>query len=169
MRVWVGLWCSLLLVIAPQARASAWAWGRYSDAVTAAQPELYWRLGETQGTTIADAAGHGHTATLAAAAADRTRTGALVGDADSALGGSVVYYGSSYDLIRMPAATGLPTGDRTLEAWVWADNAGAADRQLRRLQCEPGGARARRLRRAARRCPPTTHAASPTAAGTTSP
>ena len=125
MKPWVVLWCLLFVVVAPQASASAWTWGTYSDAVTAAQPELYWRLGEIQGTTIADASTHGHTATLASPAQDRTKPGALVGDADSALGGGVVYYGSSYDLIRLPAPTGLPTGDRTVEAWVWADNPGA--------------------------------------------
>src|SRR4051794_5276188 len=123
MRSLVGLWWVLLVVIAPQARASAW--GSYSDTVLAGQPELYWRLGEAAGTTGADTSGHGHAATLTSPASDRTRPGALVGDADSALGGGVAWYGSSYDLIRLPAPSGLPTGDRTVEAWVWADNPGA--------------------------------------------
>src|SRR3954452_11905240 len=125
MRTWVGLWWVLLVVIAPQAQASVWTLGSYSDAVTAAQPQLYWRLGETAGTTAAEPSGDGPPATLPPPASDRTRPGALVGDADSALGGGVVWYGSSYDLIRLQAPAGLPTGDRTIEAWVWADNAGA--------------------------------------------
>ena len=153
MRLGVVLWCVMLLVAVPQARASAWTWGSYPDAVQAAQPELYWRLGETQGTTIADASGHGHTGTLASPASDRTRPGALVGDADGAFGGGVVWYGSSYDLIHLAAPTGLPAGDPDARGLGVGGQRGGAGGRVRRLQRGPGGARAGRLRRAALACP----------------
>ena len=53
------------------------------------------------------------------------RNGALAGDADGAKTDGRGRYEGSYDLIRAPLAAGLPTGDRTVEAWVWSDNAGA--------------------------------------------
>ena len=97
----------------------------YAAAVSADAPELYWRLGETSGTRVADASGHGHVAAYSRPANERTRTGALPGDPDSAVADGVVWYGSSYDLIRAPLAAGLPSGARTVEAWVWSDNVGA--------------------------------------------
>ncbi len=98
----------------------------YAGAVTSAAPQLYWRLGERSGTLVADASGHGRSAAYNQAADQRTLPSALTSDADSSVGAGVVYYGSSYDLIRSPLAAGLPTGNRTVEALVWADAAGAA-------------------------------------------
>ena len=45
--------------------------------------------------------------------------------ADGAKTDGRAWYSSSYDLLRAPLATGMPTGDRTVEAWIWSDNAGA--------------------------------------------
>ena len=97
----------------------------YSRTITDAQPELYWRLGETSGTLAADASGHGRTGLLASPASDRKHTGGLANDPDGGLVDGRAWYSSSYDLLRVPTAAGLPTGDRTVEGWVWSDNAGA--------------------------------------------
>ncbi len=94
----------------------------YASTVEAAQPSVYWRLGDS-GTLVSDSSGHGRTAALTQTG--KFGTGGLANDADGSVAAGVVYYGSSYDLIRAPIASGFPTGDRTLEAWVWSDNAGA--------------------------------------------
>ena len=92
----------------------------YVSTVQADHPAAYWRL---DGTLVTDSSGHGRDALFTQA--PKPATGGLANDADGAVGDGVVWYGSSYDLIRAPLATGMPTGDRTLEAWVWSDNAGA--------------------------------------------
>ena len=114
----VGVLVAAFALGAGQAHAAG-----YPEAVLADQPEAYWRLGEKSGTEAADASGKGHAAAYTAAVADRTRTGALVGDADSAVADARAWYSSAYDLVRIATANGLPGGAsaRTLEAWVWTD------------------------------------------------
>ena len=97
----------------------------YAGAVTNAAPQLYWRLGERSGTLVADASGHGRSAAYSQPADQRTLASGLTSDPDSSVGAGVVWYGSAFDLIRSPLAAGLPTGNRTVEALVWADAPGA--------------------------------------------
>src|ERR1700704_333500 len=75
---------SLVLGIAGQAIAPATilAASPYADAVLADQPAAYWRLGETSGSTAADASGKGHTGWLLGVSGGAR--GALVGDPDTA-------------------------------------------------------------------------------------
>ena len=57
MRVWiVAIWLSVLIA-APVAHASPFAdpFATYAETVLADAPEVYWRLGETSGTIVADA------------------------------------------------------------------------------------------------------------------
>ena len=70
MRFWMVL---LFVLWAPTAHASTWSLGTYDQAVLADSPELYWRLGETSGTTVADATTHGHAGTYAAGGQDPHR------------------------------------------------------------------------------------------------
>src|SRR5262245_12972412 len=123
MRFWVGLCLVLLAVLAPEARASVFSLETYEQTVMSDAPELYWRLGEQTGTAVADASGHGHAATFGSPAEQRTRTGALASDADSAVQDARAWYSSAYDLVRLTTSTGLPTvaAARTVEAWVWSD------------------------------------------------
>ena len=128
MRLWLAVaWLSMLACV-PAAHAAVFRdpFASYADTVLADAPEVYWRLGETAGTTAADRSGHGHIATFASPAEQRTRTGALVGDADAAVADGRVWYASSYNLLSVASASGLPGGAsaRTLEAWVLTDNAG---------------------------------------------
>src|SRR4051812_41717668 len=99
----------------------------YVGAVTDDGPSLYWRLGEYDGTLVADSSGHGLQAQYTQPTTPRYHNGGLADghDGDGAKTDSRVWYDSAYDLIRAPLATGLPTGDRTVEAWVWSNNAGA--------------------------------------------
>src|SRR5207245_2214784 len=76
---------SLVFGIAGQAISPATslaASSAYSTAVLSDQPGAYWRLGETSGSTAADASGKGHTGWLLGVSGGAT--GALVGDADTA-------------------------------------------------------------------------------------
>ena len=131
----------------------------YVGAVTDDHPALYWRLGEYDGTLVADSSGHGHRAQYTSASTARYRNGALARhDADGAKTDGRAWYDGAYDLIRAPLATGLPTGDRTVEAWVLVEQRRRADHQLRRLQRRGQRARPDRRRHdahaAARRPPP---------------
>ena len=92
----------------------------YASAITDAAPTVYWRLADT-GRSVSDLSGHDLGAVYEAGWAT---TGALVGVADDAVHVDG-YGGEPADLIRARAAAGLPTGDRTVEAWVRADAAGA--------------------------------------------
>lgn len=56
------------------------AGSQYSAAVLASGPICYWRLGETSGTTAADASGNGRTGTYQVNASTITTPGLLTGD-----------------------------------------------------------------------------------------
>ncbi|WP_170179170.1 LamG-like jellyroll fold domain-containing protein [Solirubrobacter pauli] len=95
----------------------------YAGAVTDAAPALYWRLGERNGTVAADSSGHGRHGTYPYSNLQRTYTGAITGDDDRALAG--VDSWGSVDLVQLWPATDLPSGDRTVEAFVSASGPGA--------------------------------------------
>lgn len=57
----------------------------YADEVLADAPSLYWRLGETSGTTAADASGNARAGTYATDVAAHTVTGLLTGDSNTAV------------------------------------------------------------------------------------
>ena len=88
------------------------------------QPDLYWRLGDRGGTIVPDLSGHGRDAYRGA---ERLQPvdGALVGDDDGAASASGSWSWRGTTLARLPKAEGLPTGARTVEAWVRTDVPGA--------------------------------------------
>ncbi len=106
---------ALLAGFAPSARSASFGdpFASYADTVRADAPVAYWRLGERDGLVAADASGNGHDAAYAVDASDGSRQGALANDSDWAAG----------DPLSGPAA-GLPTGDRTVEAWVQTGSPG---------------------------------------------
>lgn len=81
----------------------------YSTAILAHSPALYWRLGESSGTTAADASGNGRTGTYTAAITLGS-TSLVTGDANTA----VTMTGAGHRLTRAYDATFM-TGDRTVE------------------------------------------------------
>src|SRR5262249_9490411 len=56
----------------------------YRDTVLADSPILYWRLGESSGTTVGDSSGHGSTGTIVGSPTLGAQ-GALFGDSSSAV------------------------------------------------------------------------------------
>jgi hypothetical protein len=89
----------------------------YSDLVLALSPALYWRLGESAGTTAADASGNGRTGTYTGTFT-LAQTGALASDADKAvlLSGGSGRVASTYQLF----VTG---GKFTVALWAKASSA----------------------------------------------
>jgi RHS repeat-associated protein len=86
---------------------------RYDDVVKADAPVAYWRLGETSGTTAADASGNGRNGAYADSYL-LGQTGLLTGDTDRA----VKLQNAKWDG-RMTAAVGANAGTAlTAEAWV---------------------------------------------------
>jgi glucose/arabinose dehydrogenase len=84
----------------------------YAAAVLANAPVAYWRLGETSGTTAADASGGGRSGTYAGGVV-LGQAGALSGDANPA----VSLDGANDNVIRNPIA-GFPTTAISAELWV---------------------------------------------------
>lgn len=91
----------------------------YSLDVLTQSPEAYWRMGDSTGaTTLSDATGNGHTATVNSATFEET--GAVLGDTDTA----VSFAGVGSSSVAMPLDT---TTAWTMEAWVNPDNTNAQD------------------------------------------
>jgi RHS repeat-associated protein len=99
----------LLPVLQPVVTAEA---AGYSATIQADSPAVYYRLGESSGSSAADASGNNRTGTYAGTVT-LGAAGALVGDNDTA-----VSFGGGY--VQYAAGTGLPTGTsaRTFESWV---------------------------------------------------
>lgn len=85
---------------------------RYVDIVLADFPELFWRMGETSGTTVADATGNGHTGNVGSGVV-LGRAGAVRGDFSAATDGSSngVVSSSTYN----PFVSG---SQRSFECWM---------------------------------------------------
>jgi Concanavalin A-like lectin/glucanases superfamily/Calcineurin-like phosphoesterase len=87
---------------------------RYADAVRAAGPVAYWRLGEAAAqTTAADASGNGRVGTYTLGV-NRPLAGALTNDADTAVG----FNGSTGALNVADAAALRLNGAFTIELWA---------------------------------------------------
>jgi RHS repeat-associated protein len=95
----------------------------YSTTVLSDSPSIYYRLGESSGTTAQDSSGGSHNATYGAATT-LGASGAINGDADTAVSNSAGSAVASYT-----GGTGLPTGNsaRTVEAWFKSCAAGLQD------------------------------------------
>jgi RHS repeat-associated protein len=87
--------------------------GSYSATVLADNPVGYWRLGESSGTSVADATGHGYTGTYVNSPTLGS-PGLLTGDSDTA----VVLDGAS-QRVNLPAnVLSSTTGSYSVEAWI---------------------------------------------------
>ena len=84
----------------------------YATAVTADAPLAYWRLGESSGTTAADASGNGRTGTYVGGVG-LAKPGALSGDANT----SVQLDGADDNVIRNPI-TGIGTTAISTDLWL---------------------------------------------------
>lgn len=83
----------------------------YSAAVTASSPWLWWRLGDTAGTTTADSSGNGRTATLSSTGIARGNEGAIAQDA------SPSFRLDGYSGCLAATASHANPTSFTLEAW----------------------------------------------------
>jgi hypothetical protein len=86
----------------------------YSGAILADTPNIYYRLGESSGTTASDSSGNGHNAAYAASGVTLGVPGAIVNDGNTAitLDGTAGY-------VQEVSGAGVPTGfaNRSVEAW----------------------------------------------------
>lgn len=94
----------------------------YRALVLADNPQLYWRVGETSGTTAADASGNNRPGTYQGGYT-LAQAGALVGDAD----GAVRLGGVNGSVQRANPAGLILTAGLTVEAWCWLDQYRAGD------------------------------------------
>jgi hypothetical protein len=85
----------------------------YRASVLSHSPSGYWRLGESAGTSAADASGNANTGSYTGGVA-LAQPGALAADSDPAAG-----FNGSSAYVNVPHSPSLAlTGDLTLEAWV---------------------------------------------------
>ncbi len=92
----------------------------YAGTVTGSTPDVYWRLGETSGTTATDTSGNGQTGTYTPAF-PVSATGALTSDTDKA-----VTFNGTTQYVNDTVAAGTAS-TFTMEAWVkTAQSSGAA-------------------------------------------
>jgi hypothetical protein len=89
----------------------------YAELIMSQTPVGYWRLGESSGTNIVDATGSNN-GTLSGTGTSYSLTGALSGDANTALG----FTASGSPSIAMAGATD-PTAV-TITAWIYYDGSG---------------------------------------------
>jgi FtsP/CotA-like multicopper oxidase with cupredoxin domain len=83
----------------------------YASTTLANAPTGYWRLGDTGGTTAADASGHGNTGTLTGSVTEGA-TGLIIGP-DTAM-----TFNGPFGSINVGNAASLQSSAGTLEAWV---------------------------------------------------
>jgi hypothetical protein len=88
----------------------------YSSEVLADTPYLYWRLGESSGTTAADGSGNARTGTYHASGVTYAVAGPLVGDADT----SVTFDGTAGEVHSSAALNLSAIGVVTVEFWIKA-------------------------------------------------
>lgn len=96
--------------------------GTYASEVIADSPSLYWRLGESSGTTAHDETANNRDGIYGAGVTLGT-TGALAGDSNTA----VTFNGANNARIRStynPFTTGAAL---TFEGWAWRDNSAAGN------------------------------------------
>jgi RHS repeat-associated protein len=93
---------------------TAHASSAYETAVLADSPSVYYRLGESSGTTASDDSGNGYDGTYAASGVTYGVAGAIENDTDTA----VTFSGASVNGVT-EAGSGLPSGHaaRSVEAW----------------------------------------------------
>lgn len=87
--------------------------GSYRQTVLNDNPSGYWRLGEASGTVASDASGYGHSGVYEGGVGAYGTTGALSGDADTA----VTFNGATGDMTVTYAAAPSATA-ASIEAWV---------------------------------------------------
>ncbi|HVA61746.1 MAG TPA: fibronectin type III domain-containing protein [Mycobacteriales bacterium] len=94
----------------------------YAGSVSSDTPLLYYRLGDTSGTTATDSSGNALNGTYQTATTLGV-AGAIVNDTDTAVSGN-----GAGDMVLGPAPASLPTGDkaRTVELWEKYATAGEA-------------------------------------------
>jgi PKD repeat protein len=85
----------------------------YRDAVLADSPVAYWRLGESSGTSAADASGGGRTGTYFGAPSFGLQ-GALAGDANTCVG-----FNGSSQYVQVPYSSALNPTRFSVEAWAY--------------------------------------------------
>jgi hypothetical protein len=86
----------------------------YSGAILADAPNIYYRLGESSGTTASDSSGNGHNATYASSGVSLGAAGAIVNDTDTA-----ITLNGTTGAVQEASGAGVPTGfaNRSVEAW----------------------------------------------------
>jgi uncharacterized repeat protein (TIGR01451 family) len=87
------------------------ATGAYRSEVLADSPAGYWRLGETTGTTAADASGNGRNGTYHGPTYSLGAAGLIEGDSDRAVS-------FTDGRVELPTALSPWSGDFTIEAWA---------------------------------------------------
>ncbi|MBV9255348.1 MAG: hypothetical protein JO054_14040, partial [Actinobacteria bacterium] len=103
----------------------------YAPNVLADAPQGYWRLGETSGTTAADASGNGHTGTYVASPT-LSQTGAISGDTDKA----AKFNGTTQQVTTTGVSSFTGVSPFSLEAWV---KPAATDASFRRILSKESG------------------------------
>ena len=107
----LGMWL-LTLSVFVAAEHQTQAATSYAAEVLADKPVSYWRLGESSGTTVTDQLGT-NTGTYVGSVTKGV-TGALIGDADTAISLS----GSTSDYVRFNAFKSHPTTALSVEFWM---------------------------------------------------
>jgi hypothetical protein len=94
----------------------------YAATIGTDSPSIFWRLGESSGTTAVDASGNARNGTYAAAGVTLGAAGALMGDLDTA-----VSLDGLAGSIQEASGAGMPTGSaaRSLEIWFKTSTATA--------------------------------------------
>ena len=85
----------------------------YSSSVLADSPLAYWRLGESSGSTAADASGNGRTGSFLNTPTLGTG-GALTSDSNTAVG-----FNGTDEYVTVPYAAALNPAQVTVEAWAY--------------------------------------------------
>ena len=86
----------------------------YSGAILADVPNIYYRLGESAGTTATDSSGNGNNGTYSASGVTYGVAGAIVNDANTA-----ITLDGAAGSVQETSGAGVPTGfaNRSVEAW----------------------------------------------------
>jgi RHS repeat-associated protein len=84
----------------------------YSSTILADSPTAYWRLGESSGTSAADATSHGNTGTYSGGFT-LAQPGALFGDGDTA-----VKLDGTSGYVTVPNSAGLQSNQVSIELWI---------------------------------------------------
>ena len=107
-------------LVADSGQSDGLKWGypgkSYSEVILADSPVGYWRLGESSGTSAADATGNGNTGTYTDSYT-LAQTGDIAGDTDKAVAFSGANSTGGY--VAVPDVSALRfTSALTFEAWI---------------------------------------------------